>query len=351
MLDRDGQRGFAVAVNHARHPAARRSARAAPLPARARGRLDLSGGGHGESSFQFSSSGGIFAENRCPARIKSGPAFSGKCSLASRPASRGVGAAGARAYSGRVPRLQEITVYRPELIISDSFLPTFAGSSSKTSPKSTGDGTMASRTTAACTLVLAGTFAFGLGGAASERLALEARLGHPVMKIGEAQRNSLRIGLRDCKGEPTRPHARQCRVGHRPFWLDEGQRIAQAREAATMAIHRLDDNDIASVVIFDDKIDVLVPAQKVTDHTPSSTASVQIMARGHDRDLRRRARGRQRGRASSRIAPAQPRRAALRWPRQCRAAPPRRVRRARRELCSEGISVSTVGLGTATTKI
>ena len=101
------------------------------------------------------------------------------------------------------------------------------------------------------------------------------------MKSGEAQRNFLRIGLRDCKGEPNaaRTPVNVALVIDRSGSMS-GQRIAQAREAAIMAIDRLNENDIASVVIFDDKIDVLVPAQKVTDKRLFIDRIGQVMARG-----------------------------------------------------------------------
>jgi len=102
--------------------------------------------------------------------------------------------------------------------------------------------------------------------AADKPVALEAKLAQPVMKAGETQKNYLRVALNGC--EPKRSTERT--PVNVAFVIDRsgsmsGARIAQAREAAVMAVNRLDQNDIASVVIFDDKVDVLIPAQPVND--------------------------------------------------------------------------------------
>jgi Ca-activated chloride channel family protein len=60
----------------------------------------------------------------------------------------------------------------------------------------------------------------------------------------------------------------------------QGARIAQAREAAIMAINRLLPTDIASVVIFDNVVDVLVPAQPVSDPSHFTDLIRQVMVRG-----------------------------------------------------------------------
>src|SRR6267378_2041971 len=101
---------------------------------------------------------------------------------------------------------------------------------------------------------------------AAEPLTLAARLAYPVMKSGEGQQNFLRIGLNGCEPQ----HKTDRTPVNVAFVIDrsgsmDGARIAQAREAAIMAVKRLDPNDIASVVIFDDRVDVLVPARKVAN--------------------------------------------------------------------------------------
>ena len=91
-----------------------------------------------------------------------------------------------------------------------------------------------------------------LGAQAGEPITLDARLAQPVMKDGEAQKNYLRVALSGCQPEPTQNRT----PVNVAFVIDrsgsmQGPRIAQAREAAIMAVNRLRPNDIASVVIFD----------------------------------------------------------------------------------------------------
>ena len=117
--------------------------------------------------------------------------------------------------------------------------------------------------------------------AADKPVTLEARLAQPVMKTGETQKNYLRVALNGC--EPKRSNDRT--PVNVAFVIDRsgsmaGARIAQAREAAIMAVNRLDQNDIASVVIFDDKVDVLIPSQPVNDRAVFAERIRQVSTRG-----------------------------------------------------------------------
>jgi Ca-activated chloride channel family protein len=116
---------------------------------------------------------------------------------------------------------------------------------------------------------------------AGDAIRLETRLANPVMKGGEEGRNFLRIGLQGCKPEPN-DNRTPVNVA---FVIDRsgsmyGPRLAQAREAAIMAVNRLQPADIASVVIFDQSVDVLVPAQHVTDPNHITDHIRLINARG-----------------------------------------------------------------------
>jgi Ca-activated chloride channel family protein len=122
---------------------------------------------------------------------------------------------------------------------------------------------------------------FALDAAADQSIKLEAKLAQPVMKDGAAQRNYLRIGLQGCKPEPNRNRT----PVNVAFVIDRsgsmsGLRIAQAREAAIMAVNRLLPTDIASVVIFDQTVDVLVPAQEVSNPGMFIDAIGRVWARG-----------------------------------------------------------------------
>ena len=116
---------------------------------------------------------------------------------------------------------------------------------------------------------------------ADQPIKLEARLAQPVMKEGEGHKNYLRVALQGCKPEPsqTRTPVNVAFVIDRSGSM-QGSRIAQAREAAIMAINRLLPTDIASVVVFDHAVDVLVPAQLVTDPAHFTDRVRQVGVRG-----------------------------------------------------------------------
>jgi Ca-activated chloride channel homolog len=117
--------------------------------------------------------------------------------------------------------------------------------------------------------------------AADRPITLDASLAQPVMPVGEKQRNFLRVSLNGCKPEraSNRTPVNVALVIDRSGSM-MGSRIAQAREAAIMAVNRLEPSDIASVVIFDDKVEVLVPAQKVTDRNLFIDRIRSVGARG-----------------------------------------------------------------------
>jgi Ca-activated chloride channel family protein len=116
---------------------------------------------------------------------------------------------------------------------------------------------------------------------ADKPLTLEARLGQPVMKAGETQRNFLRVAVGGCEREKTdRTPANVAFVIDRSGSM-QGARMAQAREAAIMAVKRLNADDIAAVVIFDDQIETLIPARNVTDPAPFENRIAQVGARGN----------------------------------------------------------------------
>jgi Ca-activated chloride channel family protein len=124
-----------------------------------------------------------------------------------------------------------------------------------------------------------------------------------------------------------------------------GERIAQAREAAIMAIKRLDDKDIASLVIFDDKVDVPVPAQTVADHNYFIDRILQVAARGNTAIYA----GVNAGAAEVRKFkdPHRLNRVVLMSDGQANVGPsqPNDFAALGRKLLAEGISVSTIGLG------
>jgi len=204
---------------------------------------------------------------------------------------------------------------------------------------------MSYRTLVAITLVLGGSLASPAANA-SQDITLDARLAQPVMKDGVASKNYLRVGLGGCRPEPaqSRTPVNVALVIDRSGSM-QGLRIAQAREAAVMAINRLQPNDIASVVIFDQSVDVLVPAQPVAD----ANMYADLVRRVHARGSTAIHAGVLTGAAEVRKfkAPHRLNRVVLLSDGQANVGPARPDEFAvlGRGLLAEGISVSTIGLG------
>jgi Ca-activated chloride channel family protein len=197
------------------------------------------------------------------------------------------------------------------------------------------------------TLAIATTsLAIAFGARAAEPITLTARLAQPVMKSGDRQSNYLRIGINGC--EPQRKSDRT--PVNVAFVIDRsgsmaGPRIAQAREAAVMAVKRLDDADIASVVIFDDRVDVPVPAQKVADHNYFIDRILQVGVRGNTAIYAGVNAGADEVRKFK--DPHRLNRVVLLSDGQANVGPklPTDFAELGRKLLAEGISVSTIGLG------
>ena len=193
---------------------------------------------------------------------------------------------------------------------------------------------------------MAGALAVAPAARAAEPITLTARLAQPVMKSGDRRTNYLRIGLNGCEPQPKADRT----PVNVAFVIDRsgsmaGGRIAQARAAAVMAVKRLDADDIASVVIFDDKIDVPVPAQKVADRNYFIDRIEQVAARGNTAIYA----GVNAGAAEVRKFKDAQRlnRVVLLSDGQANVGPslPKDFAELGRKLLAEGISVSTIGLG------
>ena len=205
---------------------------------------------------------------------------------------------------------------------------------------------MLARVIGVCTLLLGAIALSAPAARADEPIKLEARLAQPVMKSGEGHKNYLRIALQGCKPEPsqTRTPVNVAFVIDRSGSM-QGARIAQAREAAIMAINRLLPTDIASVVIFDNVVDVLVPAQPVSDPAHFTDLIRQVSVRGstaiHAGVLQ----------GAAEVAkfkePRRLNRVVLLSDGQANIGPvrPEEFAALGRALLTQGISVSTIGLG------
>ncbi|MFT5508581.1 MAG: Ca-activated chloride channel family protein [Hyphomicrobiaceae bacterium] len=103
-------------------------------------------------------------------------------------------------------------------------------------------------------------------GDGGDTIAVTTRLGQRILRHGVSQRVFLRIGVRGIRRESDeqRTPANISLVIDRSGSM-RGQKIQKARDAAKMAINRLGARDIASIVAFDDKVNTLARAIRVTD--------------------------------------------------------------------------------------
>ncbi len=108
-----------------------------------------------------------------------------------------------------------------------------------------------------------------------------ASLATPVIKAGKTQSAFLKVGLTGfalpMQGE--RPSANVAIVIDKSGSMS-GDRIERAKEAAIMAVNGLSQNDIVAIIAFDNTIEVVTPATKVTDKALIAQAIKNIRVAG-----------------------------------------------------------------------
>ncbi len=102
--------------------------------------------------------------------------------------------------------------------------------------------------------------------ASAQQVRLDVRLARPVMLAGEKQTTYVKVGLTGFDRAKNGDQA----AANVAIVLDKsgsmsGEKMRQAKEATLMAVERLSDQDIVSVVAYDSTVRVLVPATKVSD--------------------------------------------------------------------------------------
>jgi Ca-activated chloride channel family protein len=109
-------------------------------------------------------------------------------------------------------------------------------------------------------LVLSGGAAF------AGNVDLEVSVSNPYLLVGERQSVYLKVGLTGTEpaGTFVRPTANVAIVLDRSGSMD-GEKLRQAKEAALLAVDMLEDTDIVSIVTYDDTVQVLVPATRVSE--------------------------------------------------------------------------------------
>lgn len=100
----------------------------------------------------------------------------------------------------------------------------------------------------------------------AKTIELTAEADRSFFLAGEKQTAYVRIGLRGCPVEILRERT----PVNVAIVIDKsgsmsGDKIKKAKEAAILALHRLKSTDIASVVLYDSDVEVLIPATRLTD--------------------------------------------------------------------------------------
>ncbi|MFT5465718.1 MAG: Ca-activated chloride channel family protein [Verrucomicrobiales bacterium] len=116
------------------------------------------------------------------------------------------------------------------------------------------------------TTLIAGVVLAMSPGADAKQLQVEVDLANPLLEAGKKNTTYLKIGLTGFTLEPSAERAPVNVV----LVIDKsgsmsGEKIRGAREAAKMAIQRLGEDDIVSLVAYDATVHVLIPATKLTD--------------------------------------------------------------------------------------
>lgn len=122
----------------------------------------------------------------------------------------------------------------------------------------------------------------GLSSAQAREINLTTSLATPVMSADQSQKTFIKISLEGFKQEQSveRIPANIAIVLDKSGSM-QGEKILQAREAAIMAINRLSDQDIVSVVSYDSRVQVVVPATRVSDKHQIARAIRNIHANGN----------------------------------------------------------------------
>jgi len=181
---------------------------------------------------------------------------------------------------------------------------------------------------------------------ASAPVSINAELDRSVLTVGKPHRTYLRVSVTPARRtDAKRALMNVALVIDRSGSMGSQQRMANARRAATMAVDRLGADDILSIVSYDDRVEVEVPATKVLNRSDVKARIERLSPRGSTAihaallkaaDEVRKFKSKDRvnrivliSDGLANVGPSQP----------------RDFESLGREFASEGITVSTIGLG------
>lgn len=188
--------------------------------------------------------------------------------------------------------------------------------------------------------------AFPLSPARAAEIKVEAELGQSVLQTGKKGHVYLRLSLKALAARTERRTPVNVALVLDRSGSMQGDRIAAAREAARMALDRLGSDDIVALVAYNHNVDVLQPAARLgASHDSLKRAIDRLRADGTTALYAGVAEGGRQVKASR--SDAKVNRVILMSDGLANVGPstPRELGELGRELGSQGISVTTIGLG------
>lgn len=127
-------------------------------------------------------------------------------------------------------------------------------------------GITRTKTIATVMVAMATCLMFAATTANAYKVKLDTALGSSVLLAGKKQTTYLKVGLTGfaLERESDRAPVNLAIVLDKSGSM-QGEKIAKAREAAIMAISRLNSEDIVSFIVYDSTVRVIIPATKLTD--------------------------------------------------------------------------------------
>ncbi len=181
----------------------------------------------------------------------------------------------------------------------------------------------------------------------AKQVELRAELGSPVIEAGKKQTTFLKIALTGFKldDESDRTPANIAIVLDKSGSMN-GEKLESAKRAARMAVSLLNNNDIISIISYDSTVNVLVPATRVSDKETIYKAINRMRANGNTALFA----GVSKGAAEVRkfLAKDYVNRVILLSDGQANIGPssPSQLGKLGASLSKDGITVTTIGLGT-----
>jgi Ca-activated chloride channel family protein len=140
---------------------------------------------------------------------------------------------------------------------------------------------MKTNTRLLCRFVWIAALACGAGREAfADRVRMQVGMASDQLEADKKQIGYIKVGLTGFERSSERRTPVNVAIVIDRSGSMAGEKIAKAREAAVLAVDRLNDEDIVSVVAYNDTVSVLVPATKVSDKDSIRSGIERLEARG-----------------------------------------------------------------------